>query len=72
MGVTLIPEMAVEAAAVTPNVRLVPFEEPVPDRTICLAWRRNTSMQAECLEMAGTIRSFRAGVGRSSVDKVAM
>ena len=72
MGVTLIPEMAAEAAAVTPNVRLVPFEEPAPDRTICLAWRRNTSMQAECLEMAGTIRSFRAGVGRSSVDKVAM
>jgi LysR family hydrogen peroxide-inducible transcriptional activator len=60
MGVTLIPEMAVDSARAMPNVRLVPFENPAPARTICLAWRRNTSMQSQCLEVAEAIRSVRA------------
>jgi LysR family hydrogen peroxide-inducible transcriptional activator len=60
LGVTLVPEMAAAPASVMPNVRLVPFKDPEPSRTICLAWRRNTAMQAQCRELAETIRSFQA------------
>lgn len=55
MGVTLIPEMAIEAAAETHNLRVVPFSKPVPARTICLAWRRNGPRQDECRLLAGLL-----------------
>jgi LysR family transcriptional regulator, hydrogen peroxide-inducible genes activator len=60
-GVTLIPEMAGgEGAAAA--ISIVPFAEPVPSRTICLAWRRNSSRQEECLLLAELLREL----GRNS------
>ncbi|HEU4986496.1 MAG TPA: LysR substrate-binding domain-containing protein [Rhizobiaceae bacterium] len=56
MGITLIPEMAVDAAQATRNLKIVSFAEPVPSRTICLAWRRNSPRQDECRIVAGLIR----------------
>lgn len=58
LGVTLIPAMAAEAARVVPNVRLVPFEDPAPERIVCLAWRRNAALEPECRQLAQTIRAF--------------
>jgi LysR family hydrogen peroxide-inducible transcriptional activator len=40
-GVTLIPEMAATADLAARDIRVVPFGEPMPSRTICMAWRRN-------------------------------
>src|SRR5690349_3457556 len=40
MGVTLVPEMASDAAGAMRDLKIVPFAEPMPERTICLAWRR--------------------------------
>jgi LysR family hydrogen peroxide-inducible transcriptional activator len=58
MGVTLVPEMAADAAGVMPDLKIVPFAEPMPERTICLAWRRNTGNQEECAELAAVIREL--------------
>jgi LysR family hydrogen peroxide-inducible transcriptional activator len=56
MGVTLVPEMAADAAGAMRDLKIVPFAEPMPERTICLAWRRNRARQEECLELAAIIR----------------
>ena len=56
-GVTLIPEMAAgEGAAAA--VSVVPFAEPMPARTICLAWRKNSSRQEECRLLADLLMEF--------------
>ena len=58
MGVTLVPEMAADAAGEMRDLKIVPFAEPMPERTICLAWRRNRARQEECLELAAIIRQL--------------
>ena len=58
LGVTLVPEIAVTSGAILPDVRVVPFAEPMPARTICLAWRRNSPRRAECLELAEIFRAM--------------
>lgn len=64
MGVTLVPEMAVQAAGSSPDLKIVPFAEPMPERTICLAWRRNGPLQEECLALAGIMRELNARSAR--------
>jgi len=64
MGVTLVPEMAVQAAGASPDLKIVPFAEPMPERTICLAWRRNGPLQEECLALAGIMRELNARSAR--------
>jgi LysR family hydrogen peroxide-inducible transcriptional activator len=54
--VTLVPEMAASAAGEMRDLKIVPFAEPMPERTICLAWRRNRARQEECVELAAIIR----------------
>jgi LysR family hydrogen peroxide-inducible transcriptional activator len=58
LGVTLIPEMAAGPAHDQPDLKVVPFAEPVPERRICLAWRRNSPRHNECLELARIIRGL--------------
>jgi LysR family hydrogen peroxide-inducible transcriptional activator len=58
LGVTLVPEMAARAAGVMPDLRIVPFQEPMPQRLICMAWRRNRARQDECVELARIIRAL--------------
>jgi LysR family hydrogen peroxide-inducible transcriptional activator len=58
MGVTLVPEMAADAAGEMRDLKIVPFAEPMPERTVCLAWRRNRARQEECVELAAIIREL--------------
>ena len=62
LGVTLIPEMAARPASAMPDLKIVPFQEPMPQRTICLAWRRNKVRHDECVELAKIIRGLDAAV----------
>ncbi|MER8666932.1 hydrogen peroxide-inducible genes activator [Mesorhizobium sp. M1156] len=62
LGVTLIPEMAAGPASTIPDLKIVPFQEPMPQRTICLAWRRNKVRHDECVELAKIIRGLDAAV----------
>lgn len=61
LGVTLVPEIAVASGAILPDVRAVPFAEPMPARTLCLAWRRNSARRAECLELAEILAAMAPG-----------
>lgn len=59
LGVTLIPEMAARSAGTISELKIVPFTEPMPSRRICIAWRRHSIRQEECLELAKVLRSLR-------------
>lgn len=56
LGVTLIPEMAAEPSRAVEGLKVVPFAEPMPARTIALAWRRGGQREAECRDLAALIR----------------
>ncbi len=56
LGITLIPEMAITAGGETRDMKIVPFADPQPSRTICLAWRRNSPRNDECRMIAQLIR----------------
>ena len=60
LGVTLIPEMASGPAGDMRDLKIVPFAEPMPARNVCLAWRRNSPRQEECVELAKIIRGLRS------------
>jgi LysR family hydrogen peroxide-inducible transcriptional activator len=56
LGVTLIPEMAVEPSRAVEGLKVVAFAEPMPARTIALAWRRGGQREAECRDLAELVR----------------
>ena len=57
-GVTLIPEMAVAAGVVSPELKVVPFADPMPARTLAFAWRKSAGRQDECRALAGIVRAL--------------
>jgi LysR family hydrogen peroxide-inducible transcriptional activator len=50
--------MATGPAGTIPDLKIVPFQEPMPQRMICLAWRRNNARHGECVELAKIIRGL--------------
>ncbi len=66
-GVTLIPEMAAGDLAAR-DIRVVPFSEPAPSRTICMAWRRNGMREHDCGLLSEIVA---ATAGPASHDKAA-
>lgn len=59
LGITLLPEMARAASRDMRNLKIVPFCEPMPERRVCLAWRRNSPRHDECTELARILRGLR-------------
>jgi LysR family hydrogen peroxide-inducible transcriptional activator len=62
LGVTLVPEMAAGPASDMRDLKIVPFMEPMPSRTVCLAWRRKSRRHDECVELAEIIRGLRGAL----------
>lgn len=58
LGVTLIPEIAVSSASEMRDLRILPFADPVPERTLCVAWRRNAPRGDDCMELARFVRQI--------------
>ncbi len=57
VGVTLLPELAVQApVALSDGVRLLRFVEPVPRRTIAMFWRETTPYASVLREIADVVR----------------
>lgn len=56
-GVTLIPEMAVAAGMASADLKIVPFADPMPARTLAFAWRRSAGRQDECRALAAIVRN---------------
>jgi LysR family hydrogen peroxide-inducible transcriptional activator len=57
VGVTLLPKLAVPTEATRVGLRVRPFAEPTPHRTIGLVWRRGCSLAAALRQVAETIRA---------------
>jgi LysR family transcriptional regulator, hydrogen peroxide-inducible genes activator len=62
-GVTLLPQVAVDAELRDQRVKLLRFSEPEPARTIGLAWRR-TSPRGEDFEALGKVVTRALGARR--------
>ena len=58
LGVTLLPELAVEReAAAVPNLRVLPFADEGPSRQIALAWRTSSPREAEYRTLGETLQT---------------
>jgi LysR family hydrogen peroxide-inducible transcriptional activator len=61
-GVTLLPRIAVDAgAAVDGRLKLVPFAQPAPYRTIGLAWRKRSPRERDFRVLAGLVAAAASG-----------
>lgn len=59
MGMTLIPELAIETETARTPIRIVPFTEPAPSREIGLVWRRSSPRRADMEALAEAIIASR-------------
>ena len=57
LGVTLLPELAVATEASRAALRVRPFGEPSPARTVVLAWRKGSPLEAAWGRLAETLRA---------------
>jgi LysR family hydrogen peroxide-inducible transcriptional activator len=55
-GITLIPELAVEAEARRARIRVRPLGGPGAHRTIAMIWRKQSAVEATLLAIATTLR----------------
>ncbi|ABC80088.1 LysR substrate-binding domain-containing protein [Anaeromyxobacter dehalogenans] len=64
-GVTLLPELAVPTETRRADLRLRPFADPAPFRTIALVWRRSSPIAEALRRLAGTVKTaYPAPAGR--------
>jgi len=56
IGVTLIPEMAVEVETRSASVSIDHFSEPQPSRTVGMIWRKSSPLAQQYLELSEIIR----------------
>jgi LysR family transcriptional regulator, hydrogen peroxide-inducible genes activator len=61
MGMTLIPEMAIETETGRNDIRIIPFADPQPARQIGLAWRHRGASRADVEALAEAIRTCCGG-----------
>jgi LysR family hydrogen peroxide-inducible transcriptional activator len=64
LGVTLLPEMAVQVEARRAGLALRRFADPAPGRTIVLAWRRTTPLAGALENVVQTLRTAWPRPGR--------
>lgn len=56
MGVTLLPEIALPSTLAMTGIVAVPFSEPRPSRSICLAWRRRSGRARDFEALTNVLR----------------
>ncbi len=62
LGVTLIPEMAVEVETRSAPVSIARFKNPQPSRTIGMIWRKTSPLAGQLTQVSEIVR--RAAQGR--------
>ncbi|ACL63693.1 transcriptional regulator, LysR family [Anaeromyxobacter dehalogenans 2CP-1] len=66
-GVTLLPELAVPTETRRADLRLRPFADPAPFRTVALVWRRSSPIAEALRRLAGTVKAaYPAPAGRAA------
>lgn len=68
-GVTLVPEVAVDAELRDDRVRLLRFAEPQPARTIGLAWRRTSPRKKDFAAFAEIVTKIVQGRSQISLSR---
>jgi LysR family hydrogen peroxide-inducible transcriptional activator len=61
LGVTLIPEMAVDIETRSADVSVDGFDAPGPERTIGMIWRRSNPLAEQLREMSDLVRQAATG-----------
>jgi LysR family hydrogen peroxide-inducible transcriptional activator len=56
IGVTLIPEMAVDVETRSAAVAVARFQPPEPQRTIGMVWRRSSPLAGQLEEVAEVVK----------------
>ena len=56
LGVTLLPEMAVDVEAQSAAVDVANFAEPQPSRTIGIIWRKTSPLSDQLMQIAELVR----------------
>jgi len=65
-GVTLLPRIAVDTEARRAGLRVRPFADPAPHRTIALVWRKRSPLAPALRKVAAAVRDALAETGRRS------
>ena len=68
LGMTLLPLLAVRTESQRGDLLIRPFEEPVPSRTLILAWRRLSPMAEAFKKLAATLREAYPRGGCSTTE----
>jgi LysR family hydrogen peroxide-inducible transcriptional activator len=56
MGITLIPQMAIELEQRAASVSVAQFSEPRPFRRVGMVWRKTNPMHNQLAEIANALR----------------
>ena len=67
LGATLIPDMAVASERAGGGIRILPFQDPVPSRTLALAFRPSTVRRRDFEALAAIIRDCRPPPATASI-----
>ncbi|HKP62268.1 MAG TPA: LysR substrate-binding domain-containing protein [Polyangiales bacterium] len=71
-GVTLLPKLALGTELARSDLRVRPFADPAPHRSLALVWRKHSPLESALRELAGTLREAypdRAGVDAAKASK---
>lgn len=66
IGVTLIPEMAVAVETRSAAVSVAQFEDPRPERTIGMIWRRSNPLARQLMQVAQVVQEAGAALRAAS------
>jgi LysR family hydrogen peroxide-inducible transcriptional activator len=62
VGITLLPQLAVQPpVAASPDIALVPFSDPRPQRTIAMLWRQTSPFASLMADLAACLREVPHG-----------
>ncbi len=60
LGITVLPQSAVEQRYLNPLIKVIPFAEPIPTRRMAVAWRKSYGREKAVEELANAIRQIRS------------
>ncbi len=58
-GITLVPEIAIRTEVARGEVQLLRLDEPSPQRTLGLVWRKSSPRKHDFAELGRQITSFK-------------
>ena len=60
LGITVLPQSAVEQRYLNPLIKVIPFAEPIPTRRMAVAWRKSYGREKAVEALANAIRQIRS------------